>query len=161
LLHSQKPLAVEMGGVSMKKFAKPAIAAAVVLLVGLLTTASNSAAGAKRAEKQGEKGAAAKTETYAVVRIGDDVQIVKKSDLTNLKKTTAEEDKKAKKDYDEAKKAAKSKEEKANLGKPPVKRKVIVLKSSLKTEDDAKDWLDKNPQGQEGERKTGRKAAAQ
>ena len=76
-------------------------------------------------EETCEKGAAAKTETYAVVRIGDDVQIVKKSDLANLKKTTAEEDKKAKKDYDDAKKAAKSKEDKADLGKPPVKRKVI------------------------------------
>ena len=96
-----------------------------------------------------------------MVQIGDDVQIIKKSDLAGLKKSTAEEDKKAKKDYDEAKKAAKSKEEKADLGKPPLKRKVIVLKGSFKTEDDAKDWLEKHPQGQEGETKTGRKAAAQ
>ena len=141
----------------MKKFAKLAIAAAVMLFVSLLTAAGNGAAGTR---KSAEKGAAGKPETYAVIRIGDDVQIIKKSDLANLKKTTAEEDKKAKKDYDEAKKAAKSKEEKADLGKPPLKRKVILLKGAFKTEDDAKDWLEKNPQGQEGE-KTGKKAAAQ
>jgi hypothetical protein len=72
------------------------------------------------------------------------MRVIRKSELTGLKKSTAEEDKKAKKEYDEAKKAAKTKEEKADLGKPPVKRvvKLVPGSPSFKTEEDANDWLE-------------------
>jgi hypothetical protein len=133
----------------MKKSVQLATAAVAVLIVGLLTGVGLGANGARRAER-GEKGAAGKPELYSVVKIGDEVQIVKQSDVAGLRKSTAEEDKKAKKDYDEAKKAAAKSKDKSDLGKPPVRRRVIELKKGLKTEDDAKDWLDKHPQGQGG-----------
>ena len=52
------------------------------------------------------KAATAKPKLYTVVQVGDDIKVIEKSELTNLRKTTAEEDKKAKKKYDEDKKAA-------------------------------------------------------
>lgn len=146
----------------MKTLAKLGAGLLVLSLVGLWTTIGNGAGASKRAgAERAEKGPAGKAETYAVVKVGDEVQIVRKSELTSLKKSLAEEDKKARKEYDEQKKAAKTKEDKAALGKPPAKRVVKQLKAGFKTEDDAKDWLDKNPQDQAGGEKGGRKTPAQ
>jgi hypothetical protein len=134
----------------MTKFRQLAIGVTVALIAGLLTTAGNAAgtAGTKHTtDKHSDKSAAPKNETYAVVQIGDEMRVIRKSELTGLKKSTAEEDKKAKKDYDEAKKAAKTKEEKAELGKPPASRKVIVKKQAFKTEQEANDWIDQQQGG--------------
>ena len=96
-----------------------------------------------------------------MVKIGDEVQIIRKSDLASLRKSTAEEDKKAKKDTTRPRRPLRAKRKRPHWASRRSRRKVIVLQGSFKTEDDAKDWLEKHPQGQEGETKTGKKAAAQ
>jgi hypothetical protein len=123
----------------MKRPMKLFAAVAVVLLAGLWTATSDGAV-----PKRTEKGAP-KPELYTVIQVGDEAQVIKKSELTNLRKTIAEEDKQKKKDYDEAKKAAAKSKEKTDLGKPPLKRTVKVLKDSFKTEEEAKDWMEKHP----------------
>jgi hypothetical protein len=130
----------------MSKFMKSVLTMAVAIVVGLAATVGNGAA--KRTEKAPAKAAASKAESFVVVQIGDQMQVVKKSELTSLRKSTAEEDKKAKKDYDEAKKTAAKNKDKADLGKPPAHRKVIV-KKSFKSEQEANDWLDQNQNKEE------------
>jgi hypothetical protein len=128
----------------MKKFAMFAVAAATVV-AGLWAEPSY---GADRGAKGMEgKAAATKPELYTVVQVGDEISAIKKSELNNLKKTTADEDKKRKKDYDEAKKAAVKSKDKSDLGKPPAKRVVKVLKSSLKSEEEATRWIEDHPAG--------------
>ena len=82
----------------MKRSAKLATAAVVALTCRPVDGRRRRAAGTK---KSADKAAAAKPETYDVVKIGDEVQIIRKSDLASLRKSTAEEDKKAKKEYDD------------------------------------------------------------
>jgi hypothetical protein len=138
----------------MNKSVRLASVLAAALIAGLWTTASVAA------PKHAEKSATPKPELYTVVQIGDEVQVIKKSELTNLRKTTAEEDKKAKKDYDEAKKSAAKSKDKSDLGKPPVKRSVKVLKDSLKSEQDAQEWMEKHPVQKKDDVKTGKKTVA-
>lgn len=131
----------------MSNSAKLAIAVAGMLTASLLTAAGHAAtATAKRSVKRAEKGAAAKNETYAVVQVGDQMRVIRKSGLAALKKSTAEEDKRRRKAYDEEKRTAKG-DDRADLGKPPVNRKVVVLKQPFKTEQEARDWLRQQDQG--------------
>jgi hypothetical protein len=144
----------------MKKLALLTMAAAVAMIAGLLTTPSYGLQ--SRAPKNTAKTPAAKPDIYVVVLIGDELPVVKKkSELATLRKTIADEDKRAKKDYDDAKKDAVKNKDKSDLGKPPAKRKVTVLKDSLKSEQDANDWIDKHPAGsKDAGTKTAKKSSA-
>jgi len=114
------------------------------------------------------KATTTKPETYAVVQIGDEAKVVKKSELVTLRKTATEDYKRAVKDYGTAKKeAAKSKDkdkDKTPLEKP-VKRKIVDLaKKTFKTEQEAGTWLDnylQDPKKDDAKSKTDKKAAAQ
>jgi hypothetical protein len=134
----------------MKKFAM----SAVVLVAGLLTTVGQGAVGGRRAEQS----TPAKTETYVVVQVGDELRVIPKSQLKDLQKSTADEDKQNSKKYDDDKKAAMKKKEKFDQPKP-VKRSVKTLKSGLKTEQDAEAFKEKHLQEKETS-KTGKKTAA-
>jgi hypothetical protein len=143
------------GGAAMNKSAKLAIGMTVLLVACLLTAASNGAGPTKRADK-GDKATAGKAETYVVVQVGEEFRVVAKSDYKSLPKMIRDEDNKAKKEYDEAKKAAIKNKEKFDTPKP-LPRKIHKIGPSFKTEDDAKAWLDKH---QEEEEKNGKKASA-
>jgi hypothetical protein len=136
---------------------KNCVMLAMAVTMALLAT---SWAGAREAAQNSrtDKTGSTKPELYTVVQVGDEVSAVRKSEVAGLKKSTKEDDKKRKKQYDEDKKAAKTKEEKANLGKPPAPRKVVVLKDSLKSQQDAEDWIDKHPRGSK-DKDTGTKTA--
>jgi hypothetical protein len=123
--------------------------AAATTVAGLLIASSYGAEGGRRAEKA----PTGKGEVYCVVQVGDEVSVIRKSELKNLQKSTKDEDKQRKKDYDQAKKEAKTAKEKADLGKPPVPRTPKLLKGSFKSEDEAKDWMDKHVLGKEGDAK--------
>ena len=130
----------------MKKFTWWATTLIVGLAVSLLTAAGE---GATRTKAAASKTAAPKVETYAVVKDGETIQVVKKSELVGLKKKAAEDYKSAFKAYQEAKKASKNKDSAQNKdaaqGKElvkPVKHNWTTLKDSFKTEEDAKAWMD-------------------
>jgi len=113
------------------------------------------------------KAATPKVETYSVVQIGDEAKVVKKSELASLRKTAAEDYKRAVKDYNTAKKeAAKSKDKDKDKSAPekPVKRKIVDLaKKTFKTEQEAGTWLDnylQEPKKDDSKSKTDKKAAA-
>jgi hypothetical protein len=106
---------------------------------------------------KGGKSAAPKAESYLVVQIGDDMSVVKKSDLAKLKKDAAQKYKDEMKQYNDAKKeAAKNKDkgaDKAALEKP-LKPKIVV-KKTCKTEEEAKNWLADHVDGNKDQPKTG------
>lgn len=114
----------------MKQPAMLATAIVVSLLVSLATTASHGAP-------------AKKAEVFAVVQIGDEIRVVRKSELTGLNKSVAEEDKRRQKAYEASKKGKGMGREMAPEMTKPVKRTVRVLKNSLKTEQDAREWKEK------------------
>ena len=134
------------------------ISALCCALLGLWPAVTYGVTPAKRTDKA--QGAAAKNETFSVVQVGDEVQVIKKSELTNLKKTTADEDKRRRKQYDDAKKEAVKNKDHADPGKAPVKRLVKLLRSSFKTEQEATDWATdwkaKNGTDKAGTSKTGK-----
>ena len=132
----------------MKSPVRLATAVAVMFLAGFWAVSSSGAV-PKRTTDQTAK---PKVETYSVVQIGEEVKVVKKSELTTLRKSIATEDKQAAKAYEEAKKASgKDKDKDKNNSElvKPVKRKIKVLKGSLKTEQEANDWMEKHLQQQE------------
>ncbi len=98
--------------------------------------------------KTGTGKPAGKVETYCVVQIDDEVSVIKKANLAGLRKSTAEEDKRAAKEYENAKKEAKKNKEKFDTTKP-IPRKVKMLKDGFKSEQDAADWKDKRGDGKE------------
>jgi hypothetical protein len=140
----------------MKKHALLATAIVALLLVSVATTRSSGAAA------PAQKGA--KAELFAVVQIGEELKIVRKSELTSLKKSVKEEDNRRQKAYDDSKKN-KGKDKGAGKGaemgmgagmgmgpgmgrdadqyemSKPAKRTVKILKNSLKTELDAREYL--------------------
>jgi hypothetical protein len=142
----------------MKKSAQLAMGVTVVLLASLLTATGNGAGNRKSTEKHAAKTATPKNETYTVVQIGDDIKVVKKSELTTLQKTTTEEDKKTLKAYEDAKKEAKKNHEKYDAPKP-LPRKVKKLSSKpFKTIEEANEWKDNFVQGNAGADKPKAKA---
>lgn len=124
------------------------------MFVACLMIASVSAA-----TKRAAATATPKAETYSVVQIGDDIKVVKKSELAALKKSNTEEYKKAVKEYNAAKKeAAKSKDKDKPALEKPVKRKIVDLaKKTFKTEQDANTWMENNLQSKKDEPKTDKK----
>jgi hypothetical protein len=132
------------------------------MFVACLMIATGNAAPAKRA-------AAPKTETYSVIQVGEDIKVIKKSDLAALKKSNAEDYKRAMKEYNDAKKeAAKSKDKAADKTaiEKPVKQKIVDLaKKSFKTDQEATTWmenhLDSKKDQPKTDKKTEKKAAAQ
>jgi len=131
---------------------KPAMLATVIvasLLVSLATTSSGAPA---------QK--AAKVDLFAVVQIGEEIKVVRKSELTSLPKTVAEEDKKRQKAYEDSKKGKGAGKDVDQYQMPkPVKRSVRILKNSLKTEQDAREWKEKFLEEREGT-KTSKKTDA-
>jgi hypothetical protein len=125
----------------MKTLLVSAIAIASVLI--LIAAESPSLAAPRVAAPR--SAAPTKTETFDVVKIGDEVKVIKKSELVGLRKSTAEEDKKDLKTYQDAKKElSKSKDkDKSAMPKKPVKRTVLVLKASFKTQEEAEAWKTK------------------
>jgi hypothetical protein len=142
----------------MKSFA-----VAIIAIVSLLTinaTAVPSQAASQRHAPPSRAGAGAAKEVFAVVKIGDDVKIVKKSEVAGLKKSTADEDKRDQKAYQDAKKEAAKSKDKSAMPKKPAKRSVQVLKSSLKTEQEAATWMEKYLASKKDGPKSGKTASA-
>jgi hypothetical protein len=137
----------------MYKFAVLAGAAVIALATNLWTATSEAA-------PRREKVAAAKPEVYVVVQIGDEVSVVRKTELTTLKKSTTEDDARKKKEYSEAKKAAVKSKDKTDLGKPPVKRSVRVLKE-FKSQEEANSFAEKRKEGKDTGTKTAKKTTPQ
>jgi hypothetical protein len=100
-----------------------------------------------RAVERG-KPAATKTETYSVVQVGDEIKVVKKSEMMTFQKGLADAYKQEMKTYNEAKKEASKKKEKLDMPKP-VKPTVKTLKPSLKSQQEAEDWCEKFVQKKE------------
>jgi FKBP-type peptidyl-prolyl cis-trans isomerase len=125
------------------------LAMAVVLFANVLGVIGSAAAAAPKAAST------PKSETLSVIRIvgvDEEIRVVQSSAVADLKKTIADEDKAAEQQYNDDKKAAGKNKDKFDQPKP-VKRKVTVLKSGLKTADEAQDWIDKHPT----DSKTGKK----
>jgi hypothetical protein len=129
------------GSFPMRKFT---MVLAIALSFCLLTAVGNAATNAKRSDKGNQ---AAKNETYTVIQVGSEVTAVPKSQLNEQKKQLADRYKKDLKAYETAKKeAGKDKEKVADLVKP-VKHDYTmkILKSSLKSREDAQTWIEEHP----------------
>ena len=104
-----------------------------------------------------KKSAPPKTESYAVVRIGDEFKVVQGSELAGLNKKTAEEDKRLMKAYEDAKKNPRRDMGNMELVKP-TKRTVKILKKNIKNREDAQDWQKKyEEEGEAGDTKATKK----
>jgi Skp family chaperone for outer membrane proteins len=82
----------------------------------------------------------ASKETFLIVEVGKDLQVVSKSGLKDLKKRIEDDFKRATQDYQNAKKDKKNKD--AKLEKPE-KKTVKELKSGIKTQEKAQEELQK------------------
>ena len=89
----------------------------------------------KRAPAGGTRG-----ELYSVIRIGDEVKVIRKADVAQEKKTAANKYKADLKAYQDAKKAAAKNKDEATELKKPIKPIVKVLKESLKSKTEADDY---------------------
>ena len=137
---------------------KPAVF--VIAMAGMLVTClmlSNAVAAAKRAAGT----ATPKAESYSVVQIGDEMSVVKKSELVKLRKDVAQKYKEDMKQYKAAmKEAAKSKDKGADKApEKPIQSKIVV-KKTFKSEDEAKTWLANHVDAKQDQPKTGSKAEA-
>lgn len=134
---------------------KPAmLAATIVAFLSVCLAAASTMAAPPPVQKGG------KAELFAVVQVGDEIRVVRKSEVAGLPKKIADEDKSRQKAYEDFKKN-KGKGGAAGPGMgmgmgmgmgrggeqmettKPAKRSVKVLKNSLKTEQDAKEWKEK------------------
>ena len=139
--------------------ARLAMAVMMALVVSPLLAGPPRAAGGAAGGRPGIKTAAAKSEPYAVVQIGDEIKVIRKSEVNEEKKRIAEEYKQKMKTYEEAKKEATKNKEKLEEPKPDKRDYTMrVLKSSCKTEQEANDYCEKRKQ--EEESKTSKKTAA-
>jgi hypothetical protein len=123
----------------------------LAMTLALATLGSLSTAYAAR-DKQPKPGIA-KADTWAVVQIGDEVKIIKSSELKNLQKTAKEEYEQDMKAYKEAQKESSKSKDKVSVPKP-VKHSPRILKRSCKTEQDANDARDKILEEREGKDKS-------
>jgi len=139
-------------------FLTTAMAAVLLLSVWAAPDQGLAAPGSKA-------GAAPKPELWSVVKVGDELKVIKKTDLKQLQKTTTDEDATKKKQYEDAKKDAAKNKGKSDAPSPagspavdltqkPLKRTVKVLKSSCKTEQEATDWMEKYKADPQFEKKT-------
>jgi hypothetical protein len=139
-------------GLSMRKSVVLVTAMAGVLVACLMTTFGSAAT--KRAS------ATTKVETYSVVQDGDELKIIKKSELAKLKKDAAQKYKEELKQYNDAKKeAVKSKDKGAD--KPALEKPVkhtIVAKKTFKTEQEAKTWMENQLDSKKDDPKADKKA---
>ena len=143
-----------MGNVAMKSLTALMISAVCAILVSAAGTSSLAAIPSRPAP------GAAKADLYDVVKIGDDLKVIKKSELVGLKKSTADENKKDLKAYQDAKRSATKSKDKSAMPPKPVKRSVVVLKASLKSDAEAEAWLDKYLKDKKGGLKAGNAAGA-
>jgi len=141
---------------SMKSLLVSAIAIASMLI---LSAAGAPGLAASPRSPSPSRSGSTKAEAYSVVKIGDEVKVIKKSDLSGLKKSTADEDKKDLKAYQDAKKEFSKSKDKSAMPKKPVKRSVHVLKSSLKTQQEAEAWMSKYLEGKKDGPKAGKTAS--
>ena len=121
------------------------VVSAVLFAVSLTVVLSASSGNAQTKKKA----APPKVESYAVVRIGDEVKVVQGSEVAGLTKKTAEEDKRLMKAYEDAKKNPRRDMGNVELVKPS-KRKVTILKKNIKNREDAQDWQQKYEEEGEG-----------
>ena len=128
----------------MKKRVMLASAMVVALIAGALSAPSHAAEHGRLAQKP----AATKVEMYSVVQVGDEVKVLKKSELITFQKGLADAYKQEMKAYNEAKKEAGKKKEKLDMPKP-VKPIVKTLKTLLKSQQEADDWREKFVQKKE------------
>jgi len=140
----------------MKSLLVSAIAIASMLI---LSAAGTPGLAASPRSPSPSRSGSTKAEAYSVVKIGDEVKVIKKSDLSGLKKSTADEDKKDLKAYQDAKKEFSKSKDKSAMPKKPVKRSVHVLKSSLKTQQEAEAWMSKYLEGKKDGPKAGKTAS--
>jgi ribosomal protein L14E/L6E/L27E len=144
----------------MKRFA---LGMTSLLLLGLWTSIVDAApGGAGRGPMDRGPGAAAggKAEQYAVIQIGEDVKAVPKSRVNEEKKRIADQYKQDKKAYDEAYKAAIKNKEKPDMPKPDKKAYTVkVLKTSMKTEQDANAWIENYLSGEDNKEEKADKTA--
>jgi hypothetical protein len=120
----------------------PVCVAAIAMVA--LATSFWTVSGEAKTRTSGTKPAAPKVEMFAVVKDGDSIKVVKKSELVTLKKKAADDYKSALKAYQEAKKKPSKDKDPADAKElvKPVKHTWTTLKDSFKTEDDAKAWKD-------------------
>ena len=105
------------------------------LLVLVLTSFALQAQG-----KQGKREKPQKAETWAVVQVGEQAQVVTSSSAKGMKKRVASEYKRALKQWETDKKAAKKNKQPFEEPRPE-KQKVKVLSSRLKSREEADKWL--------------------
>lgn len=105
-----------------------------------------------------EKAKKTANEKYAVVRIGDNVRMVKLAELADLRKEVDDKFKRDLERWDEAKKSA-EKEKKKFTRPKPVKQQVKVLASNLAGEEAAKKKKDEFEKSIEEEQKASAEAA--
>jgi predicted transcriptional regulator len=140
----------------MRSRLAPVIAIVSIIILGV---AGATAFATSQRHAPPNKAGSAKAETYDVVKIGDDVKVIKKSELAGLKKSTADEDKRLLKEYQDSKKGTGKSKDASGTVKKPVKRSVLVLKASLKTDQEAQDWLTKYLKDKKGGSKTAKGAS--
>jgi hypothetical protein len=79
-------------------------------------------------------------ETYTVISIGDEIKVVTKSEVKNEQKRIEDEYKQDMKLYQDSKKIKNKKD--AATDKPPVKKTIKILKSNIKTLEEAEKFRD-------------------
>ena len=141
----------------MRTAPRLAMAAAAVLAASLWAVTSDGATHEQRSSTHSNKTSSAKPEMYAVVKIGEEIKVVKKSEVAGLRKTIAEDHKRDMKAYLAAKKEAGKNKEKSDLPRP-VLQKMTILKNAFKTEQEANTWADNYMQKRKDEPKTAKKA---
>jgi hypothetical protein len=137
---------------------KPAafVTATASLLVACLMSTPASAVGKR------DKNATPKAETYSVVQVGDEMKVISKSALADLRKQLAKQYKDDMKQYKAAmKEAAKTKDKGADKApEKPVQTKIVNLaKKTFKTEQEAKTWLENHADASKDQPKTDGKTA--
>ena len=140
---------------------------AIVFLVSGMLAASAGAAergsgSGTKASKKTTKSGSGKTSgdgTFSVVQIEEDYKIVTKSELEDLKKKAKADYKKEMDKYKGAAKAAQKEKQKFEDPKP-VEQKIKVVKTGLKSKDEADAFLERLQGGQDDKGDKGGKAAS-
>ena len=113
-----------------------------LLLTGMIVCAWLATGGGSSAFGQRTPKTSTKTETYAVIQIGEEIKVVPGSQLASEKKRVAEDYKREMKAYQDSKKEAGKGKDKVEIPKP-VQKKVKVLKSSCKNQKEAIEYREK------------------
>jgi hypothetical protein len=102
--------------------------------------AAQQGAAQQNAHSTAKEQAPASKETYNIVEVGKEYQVVAASGMKDLKKRVEDEYKSAKKAYDDAKK---DKNKKGAVSEKPEKKTIKTVKSGIKTQEKAQEELQK------------------